>query len=316
MIRVSGLTKYFGAFKALDNVTFTVNKGEILGFLGPNGAGKTTAMRLITGFYPVTEGKITVGDIDVAENPLATKMKIGYLPEGNPLYQEMYVKQFLEFVANIKDVHKKNKKDDICRCIKNCGLEGNENSVIKHLSKGFKQRVGLAQALIGDPEVLVLDEPTLGLDPAQVIEIRNLIKAMSGKKTIILSTHILPEVSLVCSRVVVIYQGKIVAEGTPEDLSPEKVDKKYINVKVQGDKESIVKKISNLVGVEKVTIESEDKASNSLNLQLITDKSEDILNRVAKEIISNGWTLLTISPQSVSLEDVFVKLITTEKGVE
>ena len=316
MIQVSGLTKYFGNFKALDNVSFTVNRGDILGFLGPNGAGKTTTMRLITGFYPVTEGEITVGDVDVAENPIESKKKIGYLPEGNPLYQDMYVKQFLNFVANIKGLSKKNKRDEISRWIKDCGLEGKENDVIKHLSKGFKQRVGLAQALIGDPEVLVLDEPTLGLDPAQVIEIRNLIKEMAGKKTVILSTHILPEVSLVCSRVVVIYQGKIVAEGTPEDLSPEKVDKKQINVKVKGNKEDVVNKISNLVGIEKVTVESEDIKDNLLNLKLIIEKDEDILNRVANEIISNGWTLLTISPQSVSLEDVFVKLITTEKGVE
>jgi len=316
MIQVLGLTKYFGNFKALDNVSFTVNKGDILGFLGPNGAGKTTAMRSITGFYPISEGKITIGDIDVAENPIESKKKIGYLPEGNPLYQDMYVKQFLNFVANIKGVSTKNKRDEISRCIKDCGLEGKENDVIKHLSKGFKQRVGLAQALIGDPEVLVLDEPTLGLDPAQVIEIRNLIKEMAGKKTVILSTHILPEVSLVCSRVVVIYQGKIVAEGTPEDLSPEKVDKKQINVKVKGNKEEIVKKMSNLVGVESVMVESEDKTENLLNLKLITAKDEDILNCVVNEIIRNGWTLLTISPQSVSLEDVFVKLITTEKGVE
>jgi len=316
MIQVLGLTKYFGNFKALDNVSFTVNKGDILGFLGPNGAGKTTAMRSITGFYPISEGKITIGDIDVAENPIESKKKIGYLPEGNPLYQDMYVKQFLNFVANIKGVSTKNKRDEISRCIKDCGLEGKENDVIKHLSKGFKQRVGLAQALIGDPEVLVLDEPTLGLDPAQVIEIRNLIKEMAGKKTVILSTHILPEVSLVCSRVVVIYQGKIVAEGTPEDLSPEKADKKQLNVKVRGNKEEVVNKLSNLVGVEKVTIESEDIKDNLLNLKLIIAKDEEISNRVAKEIISNGWTLLTISPQSVSLEDVFVKLITTEKGVE
>jgi len=316
MIKVLGLTKYFGNFKALDNVSFTVNRGDILGFLGPNGAGKTTTMRLITGFYPVTEGKITIDNIDVTENPIESKKKIGYLPEGNPLYQDMYVKQFLNFVANIKGLSKNNKKDEISRCIKDCGLEGKENDVIKHLSKGFKQRVGLAQALIGDPEVLVLDEPTLGLDPTQVIEIRNLIKEMAGKKTVILSTHILPEVSLVCSRVVVIYQGKIVAEGTPEDLSPEKVDKKQINVKVKGNKEDVVNKISNLVGVEKVTVESEDLKDNLLNLKLIIEKDEDILNRVANEIIRNGWTLLTISPQSVSLEDVFVKLITTEKGVE
>ncbi len=316
MINVSGLTKYFGTFKALDNVSFKVDRGEILGFLGPNGAGKTTTMRLITGFYPITEGKITVDEIDVTENPIESKKKIGYLPEGNPLYQDMYVNQFLNFVANIKGVSVKDRKNEINRCIKACGLEEKLHSVIKHLSKGFKQRVGLAQALIGDPDVLILDEPTLGLDPAQIIEIRNLIKAMAGEKTVILSTHILPEVSLLCSRVVVIYQGRIVAEGSPENLSLDEADSQLIEVIVKGSKEEIVKKISDLDGVDEVDAKSEKQEGDKIVLRVRVKKGYDIMNKIANEVIQGGWKLLSISPLNVSLEDVFVKLITTEKGVE
>lgn len=216
MVRLEKVTKKFGETVALNNVSFTAEKGEVLGFLGPNGAGKTTAMRIITGFLTPNEGRVEVGGVDVAENPLLARRKIGYLPEDAPLYGEMKTAEFLEFIAEIREVKDKDRFEEM---VKKCGLEEVLDKKIEELSRGYRQRVGLVQALLHNPEVLILDEPTSGLDPNQIVEIRNLIKNLGKEKTIILSTHVLPEVAVTCSRVVIINKGKIVAEGGVEEVT-------------------------------------------------------------------------------------------------
>jgi ABC-2 type transport system ATP-binding protein len=219
MIEVEGLTKKYGEITAVENVSFRVNKGEIVGFLGPNGAGKTTTMRIITGFLPATKGNVSVSGYDVFKDGMKAKKKIGYLPEHPPLYTDMRVEDYLRFVAKIKGVPKNQRNNAISRVIDKCGLSDVGNHIIHKLSKGYKQRVGLAQAMVHDPEVLILDEPTIGLDPKQIIEIRQLIKSLAGDHTIILSTHILPEVSMICQRVLIIDQGRIVADDSLEKLT-------------------------------------------------------------------------------------------------
>jgi ABC-2 type transport system ATP-binding protein len=219
MIEVESLTKRYGDFTAIKNVSFRVNKGEIVGFLGPNGAGKTTTMRIITGFLPATEGNVSVSGHDVFKDGMKAKKKIGYLPEHPPLYTDMGVEEYLRFVAKIKGVQRSQRANAIGRVIEKCGLRDVRNVIINKLSKGYKQRVGLAQAMVHDPEVLILDEPTIGLDPKQIIEIRQLIRSLAGDHTIILSTHILPEVTMVCQRVLIIDQGRIVADDSLEKLT-------------------------------------------------------------------------------------------------
>jgi ABC-2 type transport system ATP-binding protein len=219
MIKVSNLTKRYGDLFAIRRVSFSVNKGEILGFLGPNGAGKTTTMRIITGFLPANEGQVEVAGYDVFENSLEVRRRIGYLPEHPPLYNDMTVSSYLRFVGKIKGVSKYDLSESVERVIDQCGLRETANRVVAHLSKGYRQRAGLAQALINDPPVLVLDEPTIGLDPRQIIEIRSLIKNLAGERTVILSTHILPEVSQVCGKVVIINEGRIAVEGTLAKLT-------------------------------------------------------------------------------------------------
>jgi len=219
MIEVEGLTKRYGDFTAIENISFRVNKGEIVAFLGPNGAGKTTTMRVITGFLPATEGTVNVSGFDVFEKPMEVKKRIGYLPEHPPVYTEMTVGEYLQFVAKIKGVPRAERSNAMDRVLNRCGLKDMQETLIGKMSKGYKQRVGLAQAMIHDPEVLILDEPTIGLDPKQIIEIRDLIKSLSGEHTIILSTHILQEVMMICQRVLIIHQGRIVADDTLENLT-------------------------------------------------------------------------------------------------
>ena len=219
MIKVEGLTKRYGDLKAVEDIYFYVKKGEIVGFLGPNGAGKTTTMRVITGFLPATEGTVTVSGFDIFEKPMEVKKRIGYLPEHPPVYEDMTVKGYLKFVAKIKGVPRAQRSDALDRVVTRCGLKAVRKTIIGQLSKGYKQRVGLAQAMIHDPDVLILDEPTIGLDPKQIIAIRELIKSLAGDHTIILSTHILPEATMICHRVLIIDQGAIVADDTLENLT-------------------------------------------------------------------------------------------------
>ncbi|MBI5682169.1 MAG: ATP-binding cassette domain-containing protein [Deltaproteobacteria bacterium] len=219
MIQVENLTKNYGSHQALKGISFTVNKGEILGFLGPNGAGKTTTMRILTGFFPATSGKAVVAGFDVFEEPMEVRKRIGYLPENVPLYRDMVVTDYLKFAAGIKGIKKYDMDDRVNKVMDDCALQDVSRKLIGELSKGYRQRVGLAQALVNDPDVLILDEPTIGLDPNQIIEIRKLIKGLAGKRTIILSTHILPEVSMICHRVVIINKGEVVAVDTPQNMT-------------------------------------------------------------------------------------------------
>jgi len=219
MIEVKGLTKYYGQLAAIEDVSFSVSKGQILGFLGPNGAGKTTTMRILTGFSPPTRGTAVVAGYDIAANPVEVKRRVGYLPESVPLYGEMLVSKFLAYVAAVKGVGRGRRRSEVGRVIERCGLADVERRVCSNLSKGYRQRVGLAQALIGDPPVLILDEPTVGLDPRQIIEIRQVIKELGEDHTVLLSTHILPEVAMVCERVLIINQGHVVAEDTMANLA-------------------------------------------------------------------------------------------------
>ncbi len=230
MIEVNRLCKYYGAIAAIDDVSFTVGKGEILGFLGPNGAGKSTTMRVLTGFFPATRGTATIAGHEVHAAPLAVKRAVGYLPERVPLYEEMAVYRYLGYVAAVKRVPGARRREDVARAIARCGLEQHAHRIIGHLSKGYRQRVGLAQALVGTPPVLILDEPTVGLDPAQIIEIREMIRGLAPEHTVLLSTHILPEVAMLCDRAIIINRGRIVADEPIEAGGGEALERRFLEV--------------------------------------------------------------------------------------
>src|SRR5690348_1073079 len=255
LIEVKDLTKSFGAVTAVDHITFSVNKGEILGFLGPNGAGKTTTMRILTGFIPATGGTATVAGFDSFEDSMEVRRRIGYLPENPPVYYDMRVGAYLDFVARIKNVPPEKRADRVSAALAMAKIEDKRDEIVKRLSRGYRQRVGLAQALIHDPDVIVLDEPTAGLDPKQIIEVRHLIKNLAGSHTIILSTHILPEVSMTCDRVVIINHGKIVAEDTPENLTLQLKGGGRIRVEAQAPEKAMRDALSQIAGVKNVTTE-------------------------------------------------------------
>jgi ABC-2 type transport system ATP-binding protein len=294
-IIVEQVTKKYGEQKALDNVSFKINPGEIIGFLGPNGAGKSTMMKIITCFIPPTSGKVNVCGFDVATNEMEIKRRIGYLPENNPLYLDLYVKEYLELVGGIHKLD--HLKDRINEIIKTVGLDIEQNKKIGELSKGYKQRVGLAQALIHDPEVLILDEPTTGLDPIQLEEIRNLIKKIGKEKTVMLSTHIMQEVEAICDRVIIINKGKIVADDTTKDL--QKVNDN-ITVFVEFDK---IINIEDLLSIDGV-INCHQKNETSWYLEI---QHEATRNKIFKYAVENDITVLTIQKESVKMEDIFKK---------
>lgn len=306
MIEVQNLTKRYGNLVAIDNVSFRVERGEILGFLGPNGAGKTTTMRIITGYMPPTEGMVRVADVDVLENPMKAKRRIGYLPENPPLYNDMTVEGYLDFIADLKKVSGKNKKSKIDLTMARCGIADVRKRLIGNLSKGYKQRIGIAQAIVHDPAVLVLDEPTIGLDPRQIIEIRHLIKSLAGERTVILSTHILPEVTMTCTRVVIINEGKIVLEESLESLSQRVEGSQFLFLKTNYRSDGIKEKILSLSNVSHVT----ENASGEFIIQ--TKGVEDIREELAKTIVQNGWGLLEMRPLTHALEDVFLRVISPE----
>lgn len=306
MIEVTGLTKFYGEVKALDDVTFGVQKGEILGFLGPNGAGKTTTMRILTGFLSPTSGTAKVGGYDVVENSLEVRRITGYLPETVPLYNEMRVADYLGYMARIRGIPRKRIKDRVDYVIERCGLREVANRIIGHLSKGYKQRVGIAQALVHDPQVLILDEPTIGLDPVQVREVRQLIKSMAGERTIILSTHILPEVSMTCKRVLIIHKGRIVAEDTPEGLSRrlQQTDRILVRLaRVPSQPLSALGQLDSVIRVEHVS-------DNMFAIEAPPGK--DICEQIAEFVVKNGWGLLELRREELTLEDIFVNLVTKE----
>ncbi|HOO36764.1 MAG TPA: ABC transporter ATP-binding protein [Deltaproteobacteria bacterium] len=308
MITIDGLTKAYGPKIAISNVSFKVNRGEVLGFLGPNGAGKTTTMKIITSFMPPTSGHVSVMEYDTVKDSMKSRQCIGYLPENTPLYPDMRVKTFLKFVARAKGVKKVNMASRVNKVICEFGLEEVQNTVIATLSKGFRQRVGLAQALINDPPVLILDEPTIGLDPKQIYEIRQLIKDLSGSRTIILSSHILPEVSQLCDRVAIINKGKIVAIDRTQSLKARLQDHSSIIIKVGQRLEEALKIIEGVEGVLSVS------SSNSSILNVETIKDRDLRPVMAEKIVGAGIPLLEIVRKEMSLEEIFMELITEEEG--
>ncbi len=311
-ITVRNLTKLYGEEKAIDDISFDVKTGEILGFLGPNGAGKTTTMKIITCYMPPSAGTVTVDDCDIANKSLEVRRKIGYLPELNPLYLDMNAMEYLEYSAQLHKMEKGQIRQRLREMVEVCGLSGVRHKDIGELSKGYRQRVGLAQAMIHDPEVLILDEPTSGLDPNQIVEIRNLIRKLGSAKTVILSTHILSEVQATCDRVIIINEGKIAADGTPDQLQHEFRGSDIISVELKADIENgmteIFPKLKALAHVENVQYQN---PSPGIHRLLITaEKGSDIREDIFRQAVNEKWLLLEIHREATSLEEVFHKLTT------
>lgn len=313
MIEVSELSKQYGDVTAVDNLTFKAETGQIMGFLGPNGAGKTTTMRILTCYLPPSSGTVTIDGFDIAEASLEVRRRIGYLPELPPLYLDMTVESYLLFVAKIKGVASAQLKSRIDDTMEKTGVAHVARTVIGHLSKGYKQRVGLAQALVHNPSVLILDEPTVGLDPKQIIEIRETIKSLRGEHTIILSTHILPEVAMTCDKVVIISKGRIVGEGSPESLTEQLREGGVLRAQVAGPREAVEGLLTGIEGV--VDVQYED-AGQDLGAYLVTTVAgQDVRDPLAKAIVDGGYGLRELRSMDMSLEDVFLRL-TNEERVE
>ena len=311
MITVENLTKRYPAKTAIEGVSFQVEKGEILGFLGPNGAGKTTTMRIVTGFMPASDGTVSVDGFDVFENPIDVRRRIGYLPENPPLYVEMSVAGYLRFVAKIKGVPKDKLDSEVKRVMDRVSITDVRERIIAKLSKGYKQRVGLAQALLNDPPVLILDEPTIGLDPKQIHEVRELIKALAGNHTVVLSTHILPEVEQTCHRVVIIDRGKIVAVDTPQNLRFQLQGAERVFMEIQGPVSEIKSKLKAMPGV--IDVQAVGTSDGRTRFQIDGELRKDIRGDLARTVVQNGWGLYELQSASMSLEDIFLKLTTAEE---
>lgn len=312
MIEVQGLTRRYGDLTAIEDVTFRVNEGEVLGFLGPNAAGKTTTMRILTGYLAPHGGRAAIAGHDVVREPLEARKSIGYLPENVPVYPEMSVGSYLYFMAGIRGVPRRRRKGQIGQVISRCGLEDRQSDLLGKLSKGYRQRVGIAQALVHDPPVLILDEPTEGLDPKQILEVRQLIRSMAGRRTIILCSHILPEVQQTCERVVIINRGRTVAEGTPEQLQRRLTASDTVDVKVRGAPEEIETAIAGLDGILSVRGEQQDGVWMG---KIEAGGGEHVREEIARVVVQNGWGLLEMTPLRLSLEDIFLEL-TTEEHLE
>jgi ABC-2 type transport system ATP-binding protein len=306
MIQVNGLTKDYGARRAIDNLTFDAEQGEIVGFLGPNGAGKTTTMRILTGYMPPTDGSATVAGYDIVEESLEVRKRVGYLPETVPLYNDMTALDYLKFMAELRRIP--NPEERAYETLERVNLKERTNSYIGTFSKGMRQRVGLAQALIHRPEVLILDEPTIGLDPAQVVEIRSVIREIGKDRTVLLSTHILSEAQQICDRVLIINKGKIVTEDTPENLQARLVGSQRVVLRVRGDSDGLTGRISKVKGVRAV----EAKSDGSVEFEF--GAGEDARPQVAKAIVQGGYELLEMRPMGLSLEEIFLELTRDNNG--
>ncbi|MBD2353894.1 ABC transporter ATP-binding protein [Tolypothrix sp. FACHB-123] len=321
MIEVEHLSKIYGSTPAINDVTFNVEPGEILGFLGPNGAGKTTTMRILAGYLPATKGTAKIAGFDVHENSLAVRQRIGYLPETPPLYPDMTVEGFLHFVARIKGVSAGDRHSKVQAAIARCNLDEKRKVIIRKLSKGYRQRVGIAQAIVHDPPAIILDEPTVGLDPRQIIEVRNLIKSLAGTHTIILSTHILPEVSMTCSRVAIINRGKVVATNTPENLMTQLTGGSGYEIEIEGEPALAKQVLQNISGVSLVesipTVGSHHPApENRAYLRVISQPGTEPGKDIATTLVRSGFALHEMRRVSATLEDVFLQLTTAEKNLE
>ncbi len=314
MIKVQNLTKQYGSHRAVDNISFEVGKGEILGFLGPNGAGKSTTMNILTGYLSATNGTVTINGHDILENPNAAKASIGYLPEIPPLYPDMTVREYLNFMCDLKKCALPRQRHiaEICKVMK---IEDVYNRLIKNLSKGYKQRVGMAQALIGNPPVLILDEPTVGLDPNQIIEIRSLIKTLGKHHTVILSSHILPEVEAVCDRIVIINKGKIVADDRTEELAVKLSQDRRLMVTIEGPEKEVAELISGIAGVEEVTVMA-NKAAGISDYAILVTEGTDIRRDLFVRLAQREWPLLSSKSMALTLEDIFINLTVKENGGE
>lgn len=306
MIEVTGLSKRYGTHLAVENVSFSINKGEVVGFLGPNGAGKSTIMNILTGYLSLTQGKVEIDGFDIVENPEEAKRRIGYLPEIPPLYIDMKVKEYLGFIYDLKKVKfpKGPHIDEIMRLVK---IDGVKNRLIKNLSKGYRQRVGFAQALIGNPDVLILDEPTVGLDPKQIIEIRNLIGKLGKNHTIILSSHILSEIQAVCKRVIIINKGQIIADDTPDSLSYKLSSDHSLVARIACNEDDMLAALSSVKGVKRVTSLGK-KEAGAYDFNIVPEDGEDIRAAVFKRVAERGKTLLSLSSNDISLEQIFLRL--------
>jgi ABC-2 type transport system ATP-binding protein len=300
MIQVNGLTKDYGARRAIANLTFDAEQGEVVGFLGPNGAGKTTTMRILTGYMPPTEGTATVAGYDVVEESLEVRKRVGYLPETVPLYSDMTALDYLKFMADLR--HIPNSRERAYETLERVNLSDRADGYIGNFSKGMRQRMGLAQALIHRPEVLILDEPTIGLDPAQVVEMRSVIREIGKDRTVLLSTHILPEAQQICDRVLIINKGSIVAEDTPENLQSRLVGSQRVVLRVRGDSDGLTARIAKIKGVRDV----EAKSDSTIEFEFAA--GQDIRPQVAKAVIQGGYDLLEMRPIGLSLEEIFLEL--------
>jgi ABC-2 type transport system ATP-binding protein len=304
MIDVEGLSKSYGPRMAVDDISFHVEKGEIVGFLGPNGAGKTTTMRMLTGYLPPTEGRASIGGFDTFSQSLEVRRRIGYLPETVPLYPEMAVADYLDFMAALRRVP--NRRAAVQRAMEATHVEDRARMNIGKLSKGYRQRVGLAQALVHDPDVLILDEPTIGLDPRQIIEVRELIKGLAGQHTILISTHILPEVEQVCSRVLIIHRGKLVAEDTPKNLGARLRGAERIGLQVTGNGAKLQAALAAVPGVQSV------QAVDDGRYEVAVTPGQDLRAQLAETVVKGGWGLLELAPVGMSLEEIFLQLTQEE----
>ncbi|MDF5738822.1 MULTISPECIES: ABC transporter ATP-binding protein [unclassified Nostoc] len=322
MIEVEHLSKIYGSTPAITDVTFSVEPGEILGLLGPNGAGKTTTMRILAGYLPATNGNARIAGYDVHENSLAVRQRIGYLPETPPLYPDMTVEGFLHFVARIKGVSAGDRTNKVVAAIKRCNLEDKQRVIIRKLSKGYRQRVGIAQAIVHDPPAIILDEPTVGLDPRQIIEVRNLIKSLAGTHTIILSTHILPEVSMTCSRVAIINRGKVVATNTPENLMTQLTGGSGYELEIEGEAalaKQVLQKVAGVSLIESIPttgMHGHQLQANRAYLRVISEPGKEPGRDIATTLVRAGFGLHELRRLNATLEDVFLQLTTEEKNFD
>ena len=308
MIEVENLTKFYGSVVALRQVNFKVEQGEIVGFLGPNGAGKTTTLRILTCFMPPTSGAARVAGLDCQENSLEVRAKIGYLPENVPLYRDMTTHRFLAFVAAAKGVPRPRAGQEIDRVMEVCAITSVAERIIGNLSKGYRQRIGIAQALLNDPPVLILDEPTIGLDPTQIVEIRSLIRELGAERTIILSSHVLPEVSQICQRILIINNGQIIATDTPSNLTAQLQRNLQVYLEVEGPKAEVINKINSMDGVLSVR-----PANGPGSYMIETSRGQDLRPELARTVVKHGWELRELKLQDLSLEDIFMQLVTDEE---
>lgn len=315
MIEVKNVTKTYGSFTAINNISFTIDDGEIVGLLGPNGAGKSTTMNMITGFIEPTEGEIIINGYDILKKSQKAKKQIGYMPEGVPLYNDLTVKEFINYMADLKMVNKKEKKEKVQNILKETNLEDVRNKLIKNLSRGYKQRVSLASALVSDPKILILDEPTVGLDPKQITEIRTLIKELGKEHTIILSSHILSEVSQICEKVIIINKGKIVAIDSPKNLEDKVKNQNKLTVTVEDKENNIQKVTDNIKGIQEIKLVQDNQ--DGTKEYMITQKEDiDVRKEIFEKYSKNNITIFELKKSEATLEDAFMQLIENKKEEE